>query len=400
MSYGIRVGGRMQQVRNIFLILTIILFTSFFAFAGNSEFKVQTGESLFSIFSNRLSAPKIMSLEKDLKKVLPDFTLRIGTVVKISGSKVTLSPNNLTDISINLLGNDAYSVKVTEHPVHTIQAVVTGTVESSLTQAMTSSGENPELAFILADIYEWEIDFFHALRQGDTFSILVEKKFAKDEFIGYGRILAADFVNQGRVIRGIYYESGKTTGYFKPDGTSLKKGFLKAPLKFSRISSTFTGKRLHPVLNKYLPHHGVDYAAPVGTPILATAAGKVVNREYNQFNGNYVKIKHANGYETLYLHLSKFAKIKKGSVVAQGDVIGYVGSTGISSGPHLDYRIKQGSKFLNPLTFTSPNLKLPRSEKAEFVEYIKPYTAKIDSVYGVTSRFSLVKDNQKINSGI
>lgn len=396
MSFGIGEGGRMQQVNKLFIILSILVFLTFSAFAGGSEFKVQTGESLFSIFSDKLSAAKIISLEKDLKKALPDFNLRIGTVIKISGSKVSISPNNLTDISVNLLGNDAYSIKVTEHPVHTIQTLVTGTVESSLTQAMTSAGENPELAFILADIYEWEIDFFHALRQGDSFAVLVEKKFAKDQFIGYGRILAADFVNQGSLIRAIYYESEKTKGYFKPDGMSLKKGFLKAPLKFSRISSTFTGKRLHPVLNKYLPHHGVDYAAPVGTPIHATAAGKVVNREYNQFNGNYVKIRHANGYETLYLHLSKFAKIKKGSIVAQGDVIGYVGSTGISSGPHLDYRIKQGSKFLNPLTFTSPNLKLPRSEKAEFAEYIKPYTAKIDSVYGVTSRFALTKDSQSV----
>ncbi len=386
----------MQQAPKLFIFVIILLFSFASAFANAEVYKVQTGESLFSIFSDKLSAPKIINLEKDLKKVLPDFTLKIGTIVKMSPASVTLSPNSLTDISINLLGDDAYTLKVTKHPVYTITSVVSGVVNSSLTEAVTASGENPELAFILADIYEWEIDFFHALRKGDSFTMLVEKKFAKDKFIGYGRILAADFINQGKLIRGLYYESDTTKGYFRPDGTSLKRGFLKAPLKFSRISSTYTGRRLHPVLNKYLPHHGVDYAAPVGTPIHATASGVVLNREYNQFNGNYVKIRHANGYETLYLHLSKFAKIRKGSKVSQGDTIGYVGSTGISSGPHLDYRIKQGSRFLNPLTFTSPPLKLPKGERTAFAEFVKPYVAKIDLNYGSSSRFSMVKDTQKL----
>jgi murein DD-endopeptidase MepM/ murein hydrolase activator NlpD len=206
-------------------------------------------------------------------------------------------------------------------------------------------------------------------------------------------------VNQGRFLRALYYEYNGVKGYYDADGKSLKKGFLKAPLKFTRISSTYTGKRLHPVLNKYLPHHGVDYAAPVGTPIHATADGVVLNREYNQCNGNYVKIRHLNGYETLYLHLSKFAKIKKCSRISQGSVIGYVGSTGISSGSHLDYRIKQGGKFLNPLTFTSPNLRLPRAQRAAFKEAVKPLVAKINNAYGRDVRFSFLRDARLRSDG-
>jgi len=379
--------------RRVFLVLLLVLLTVFSASASDKIHKIQTGDSLFTLFSDRLSAATILNLEREIKRLVPDFTLRIGTVAKISPASVTLSPDNLTDISVKLLQDD-FDIKVTNHPVHTVTAVVHGTVDGSLTDAMLKAGEGIELAFMLADIYEWEIDFFHALRKGDTFSVLVEKKFAKDRFIGYGNILAADFVNQGRFLRALYYEYDGVKGYYDAEGKSLKKGFLKAPLKFSRISSTYTGKRLHPVLNRYLPHHGVDYAAPVGTPINATADGVVVAREYNQFNGNYVKIRHQNGYETLYLHLSKFAKgLRKGSRVTQGSVIGYVGSTGISSGPHLDYRIKQGSKFLNPLTFSSPNLKLPRREREAFREAVKPFIAKINNAYGRDVRFTFIRDN-------
>ncbi|WP_303850890.1 peptidoglycan DD-metalloendopeptidase family protein [Seleniivibrio woodruffii] len=387
-----------MSLRRVLLVSALFVFTVFSANASDKIHKIQTGESLFTIFSDRLSAATILNLEKEIKRLVPDFTLRIGTVVKISPASVTLSPDNLTDISVKLL-NDDFDIKVTNHPVHTVTAIAHGVVESSLTDAMVKAGEGIELAFMLADIYEWEIDFFHALRKGDTFSVLVEKKFAKDRFIGYGKILAADFVNQGRFLRALYYEYNGVKGYYDADGKSLKKGFLKAPLKFTRISSTYTGKRLHPVLNKYLPHHGVDYAAPVGTPILATADGVVLNREYNQFNGNYVKIRHLNGYETLYLHLSKFAKIRKGSRISQGDVIGYVGSTGISSGPHLDYRIKQGGKFLNPLTFTSPNLRLPRAQRAAFKETVKPLVAKINNAYGRDVRFSFLRDTHMRSDG-
>ncbi|MCD8553809.1 peptidoglycan DD-metalloendopeptidase family protein [Seleniivibrio sp.] len=387
-----------MQQRRVLLVFLMLLFTVFSANASDKIHKIQTGESLFSIFSDKLSAATILNLEKEIKRVVPDFTLRIGTIVKISPASVTISPDSLTDISVNLLDDD-FNLEVTNHPVHTVTTIAHGVVESSLTDAMVKAGEGIELAFMLADIYEWEIDFFHALRKGDSFSVLVEKKFAKDRFIGYGKILAADFVNQGRFLRALYYEYNGVKGYYDVDGKSLKKGFLKAPLKFTRISSTYTGKRLHPVLNRYIPHHGVDYAAPVGTPIHATSDGVVLNREYNQFNGNYVKIRHLNGYETLYLHLSKFAKIRKGSKVSQGSVIGYVGSTGISTGPHLDYRIKQYGKFLNPLTFTSPNLKLPKSQRTAFKEAVKPLVAKINTAYGRDVRFTLLRNSHMRSDG-
>lgn len=386
-------------MRNVILCALMIIASAGAALAGET-FRVETGQSLFSIFSDKLTDSTIIDLEKDIRELLPDFTLKTGTTVKVAQKKVVMSPNGLTDISIKLLGKDAYKINVIKYPIHTVPALVQGTINSSLTEAMADAGENPELAFKLADIYEWEVDFFHALRKGDTFTVLVEKRFAKDKFIGYGKVLAADFTNQGRMIRAVYYESGKTRGYFQPNGMSLKKGFLKAPLKFSRISSTYTSHRLHPVLNKYLPHYGVDFAAPVGTPIHTTADGVVVAREYNQFNGNYIKIRHLNGYETLYLHLSKFASnVRKGTRVTQGTLIGYVGATGIASGPHLDYRIKHGEDYLNPLAFTSPNLRLPSPQRLAFKKAIRQYVVKLDNIYGIGSRFTMQKDSQPLING-
>lgn len=387
-------------LRRTFLCLLMLLVSAATALANGRTFRVETGQSLFSILSDKLSDSTILNLEQDIKGLIPDFNLKIGTVVKVAKSGVVLSPNGLTDISIKFLGNDAYKLKVVKYPIHTIPALVQGTVNSSLTESMTDAGENPDLAFKLADIYEWEVDFFHGLRKGDSFTVLVEKRFAKDKFVGYGKILAADFTNQGNMIRAVYYDSGKTKGYFQPNGMSLKKGFLKSPLKFSRISSTYSAHRLHPVLNRYLPHYGVDFAAPVGTPVHTTADGVVLSREYNQFNGNYIKIRHMNGYETMYLHLSKIASnIRKGTRVTQGTLIGYVGATGIASGPHLDYRIKHGSKFLNPLSFTSPNLRLPSAQRTAFKKSVIQYVRKLDNVYGIGSRFTMLKSSQPLADG-
>lgn len=384
-------------LRKVLLVLLMLTASAGAALADGRLFRVETGESLFSIFSNRLSDSTIINLEREIKQLIPDFNLKIGTIVRSTSSFVTLSPNGLTDISIKLLGNDAYKLKIVKYPVTTMTALVHGDVTSTLTDAMVQAGENPELAFKLADIYEWEVDFFHALRKGDSFTLLVEKKFAKNKFLGYGKIVAADFTNQGRTIRSVFYESGKTRGYFQPDGTSMKKGFLKSPLKFSRISSTYTAHRLHPVLNRYLPHYGVDFAAPVGTPIHSTADGVVVAQEYNQFNGRYIKIRHMNGYETLYLHMSKFASnVRKGTRVTQGTLIGYVGASGIASGPHLDYRIKQGEKFLNPLTFKSVNFKLPSAQKTAFKKLAVQYVVKLDSAYGKGSRFTMLRGSQPL----
>jgi len=377
------------QFRLLLLIVLVFAFTTA-SYANIKTYRVKWGETLTSLLSDKFSQQEILSISKELKKLIPGFTLKKGTLVKESESAITLMPNFLTDISINKVDND-FELDVIKHQVHTVNTVVEGEISSSLIESITSSGEDIELAFMLASIYEWEIDFFHALRKGDTYRLLVEKQFAKDQFVGYGKILAADFMNQGRLIRALYYETDKVKGYFKPDGTSLKKGFLKAPLRYSRISSGYTSSRLHPVTGKRQPHYAVDYAAPTGTPVYATADGRVTVRAYQKYNGNYIKIKHMNGYETMYMHLSRFAKsVKKGSYVRQGDLIGFVGRTGRATGPHLDYRISKDNKHLNPLRFKAPEKRLPKDEIDNFQQAVSENCNKINKAYASRNRFRIL----------
>jgi len=379
------------QLRVLLLAVLIILISST-GFANVKTYRVKWGETLYSLLSDIFSPQEILSINRELKRLVPDFTLKKGTLVKESDTAITLTPNFLTDISIKRIEDD-FELDVIKYPVSTVISVVHGEIKSSLVQAVQDVGENIELAFMLAGIYEWEIDFFHALRRGDSFRLLVEKRFARDRFIGYGKILAADFINQGRFIRALWYEADKTRGYFKPDGTSMRKGFLKAPLRYTRISSKYSHRRLHPVTRKYRPHYGVDYAAPTGTPIYATADGRITARGYKKYNGNYIKIKHMNGYETMYLHLSKFRRsVKRGSYVKQGDLIGYVGSTGRSTGPHLDYRIRKSGSYLNPLRFKAPEKKLPKDEINQFQQFAAKFKEKIDSSYASRGgNFTLIR---------
>lgn len=374
----------------------LLVFILIFSFAATSQanvttYKVKWGDTLSSLLSDKFSTQEILSISREIRKLVPDFRLLKGSLVKFSESSVTLSPNSLTDIAINRVKDD-YELDVIKHQVYTVNTVVEGEISSSLVEAVEQSGEDIELAFMLASVYEWEIDFFHALRKGDSFRVLVEKKFAKDKFIGYGKILAADFINQGRLIRALYYENDKTRGYYSPEGVSLKKGFSKAPLRYTRISSKYSGRRLHPVTHKFEPHYGVDFAAPTGTPVYATADGKIIDRKKNEYNGNYLKIRHMNGYETFYLHLSGFnKKARVGAYVRQGDLIGYVGATGRATGPHLDYRIRKDGRYLNPMNFKSPEKRLAEAEMGKFADSVAMYERKIDNSYAVRSKFCLLR---------
>ncbi|QAR34504.1 M23 family peptidase [Geovibrio thiophilus] len=344
------------------------------------ERTVKFGETLYSILGGIFDSAQVAEIVKEIKSQLPDFTLKAGATLLTDENSVLFKLSLDKELLIEKDG-DGFRVEAVKYPVETVTAYVTGNIESSLYGAITSAGEDFSLAMKLAEIFEWEIDFFKGIRTGDSFTLLVDKRFIKGEFAGYGKVHAADFFNNGRHIRALYYENGKTRGYFTPEGDSLRKGFLKAPLKFSRISSTFSYKRLHPVLNKVRPHLGVDYAAPVGTPIHATADGYISKKGYGKYNGNFIGIRHTNDYHTLFLHMSRFAKgMGIGKYVRQGEVIGYVGSTGISTGPHLDYRIRKGSTYINPLTFKAPASKLPKVEVAEFQDATKYYASRLDEV--------------------
>lgn len=228
-----------------------------------------------------------------------------------------------------------------------------GRIESSLFRAVMDAGEHDQLALDLAEIFAWDVDFNTELRPGDAFRVAVEKRYLDGELRGYGRILAAEFVRGDRTLRAVGYQAERGFGYYTPDGTPTRKAFLRSPLRFSRISSRFSRARLHPVLKTVRPHLGVDYAAPTGTPVQASADGVVVLAGWKGGLGKAVQIRHANGYQSLYGHLSRI-EVRRGQRVSQGQAIGRVGSTGLATGPHLDYRMLKNGAFVNPLSIQSP----------------------------------------------
>jgi murein DD-endopeptidase MepM/ murein hydrolase activator NlpD len=229
---------------------------------------------------------------------------------------------------------------------------VVGTIESSLFGTLSDLQEKDQLALDMAEIFSWDIDFNTEIQRGDHFRLMVEKLYLEDRMVRYGNILAVEFHNAGKLYTGYRFEDPEgEVGYFDARGRSLKRDFLRSPVKFSRISSRFSYRRLHPVLRKRRPHLGVDYAAPTGTRVVAAGNGRVRFRGWKGGYGNLIEIRHGNGFRTYYAHLSRFARgLRRGSKVIQGQVIGYVGSTGLSTGPHLDYRVRRNGVFVNPLT--------------------------------------------------
>jgi murein DD-endopeptidase MepM/ murein hydrolase activator NlpD len=240
-------------------------------------------------------------------------------------------------------------------PIEFKPAFVSGVIEDSLIGALNKAGEEDSLAIdIVERCFGWDIDFNTDLRKGDSFRILVEKRYLDGRFAGYRDILAAEFVNEGQVFRAFRftYPDTKVSDYFDENGGSRRKDFLRSPIKFvtPRITSRFSASRFHPIYKIFRPHYGVDYAAPIGTPVQATADGEVVSAGREGESGNMVRMRHKNSYETAYLHLSGFGRgVHKGAVLKGGDIVGYVGSSGGSTGPHLDYRIYYHGSPVNPL---------------------------------------------------
>lgn len=252
---------------------------------------------------------------------------------------------------------DSYVREDGTYPVERRYRGVNGVIEGSLYASLDKLGAPTALAPKLADILGWDIDFRRDLREGDTFRIVYEEVWRDGRLLRSGAIQAVEFVSQGQARRAFLFDDGNSdAGYYDENGASLQKSLLRAPLQYSRISSDFSYRRFHPVLGKMMPHLGIDYAAPLGTPIKAGGDGVVLEALAKGGNGRYIHIRHTNKeFETYYLHLSRFAKgIRAGARVRQGQVIGYVGATGYATGPHLDYRIKRNGKFVNPRTLKAP----------------------------------------------
>lgn len=227
-----------------------------------------------------------------------------------------------------------------------------GVVKGSLFESLVDLGEKPELVHSFTDIFLWDFDFSTQTRPGDEFRMVFEKYFDKDGFVRYGRVLAAEYRASKRDFVAVWFEDGEGRGdYYTPDGNSVRRAFLKAPVKYSRISSRYTKARLHPILRVRRPHEGVDYAAPVGTPVWSIARGQVIFAGWSGGYGRLIKVKHTNGYISFYGHLSRYARgLRVGQTVSQKELIGFVGMSGLATGPHLDFRIQKNGRFFDPLS--------------------------------------------------
>ena len=331
------------------------------------------GDTITGILGKYLSPPEILELGQVCKPVFSLSGIRPGHPYTL-----TVTDEDLTDFEYEI--DDEHKLVVSRDQngfnaekrdiVYEIKReVVQGSIESSLSLALDELGQGPGLAVMMEDILGWDVDFGRDIRQGDGFRLLVEKRFRQGKPAGYGHILAIDFHNRGKTIRAFRFTDAKgRTSYFDETGQSMRKAFLKAPLSFTRISSGYSNRRFHPILKRWRPHHGVDYAAPRGTPIRTIGDGVVVTRAYDKAAGRYVKIRHPRGYETVYNHMSRFAKsVHKGAQVKQGQVIGYVGTTGYATGPHLDFRVKKHGSYINPLRMKSPPTNpVPSEDMARF----------------------------------
>lgn len=231
-----------------------------------------------------------------------------------------------------------------------------GVIGDNLFQAVADIGESPQLALRLAEMFGSEINFIRDLQEGDSFAVLLEKRYRDGEYKGYGRVLAARFTNKGKTYEAFLFRDGRNRPqHYNSKGENLHKTLLQAPLAFTRLTSRFTHSRRHPILGTRRPHLGVDYAAPTGTPVKAVGEGTVIRRGWAGGYGNQIIIRHTAGLESMYAHLSGYARgLKQGQRVRQGQVIGFVGSTGLSTGPHLDFRLRQNGKFINPVKAVNP----------------------------------------------
>ena len=342
--------------------------------------EVQKGETAGKIFDRYgVGAAQIDRIARVCRDTFDLRKIRIGGryTVLLSGDSTArhldhfVYEKSITDyVTISLVG-DSIAVRSGRKDVRVERLKSTATISSSLWNSIADAGMPISLAVDLEEIYGWSVDFF-GLQTGDNFTVIYEKQYVDSVCIGSGRIWGAVFNHNGKQLYAIPFRQGEKITYWDENGNSLRKLLLKAPLKYSRISSRFSHARLHPVHRVYRPHHGVDYAAPKGTPVYAIADGTVIFKGWGGGGGNTLKIKHPRNLTSGYLHLSGFAKgIATGVRVSQGQLIGYVGSTGTSTGPHLDFRLWKGGTAIDPLKAPSEPTEPIKAENREYFEWVR-----------------------------
>ena len=329
--------------------------------------KVKRGQTLDAIFKRQgLPIPllhEILALNQETKgltKIQPGeiFDFQTDSSGKFQQMRYAVDESRYLFVRQEGAGLTA---EIQQREIFSEVAEAEGVIKSSLFLAGKQAGLSDAMVMKLANIFGWDIDFVLDIREGDRFMLVYEKIYREGEFLRDGNILAATFINQGERFQAIYFEQGNVAGYFAPDGRNMRKAFLRAPLNFSYISSGFNPRRMHPVLKRIRPHNGIDYYAPRGTPVYTAGDGTVTRSAYSRANGHHVFVKHANSIVTKYLHFTKRA-VKKGQKVKQGQTIGYVGSTGLATGPHLHYEFVVNGVHRNPRTVPLPKVEPLRGD--------------------------------------
>lgn len=332
--------------------------------------KVRRGDTLAKILSKHKQSPQTTyklsnagEYAKTLRKIKPGDAvyLQLDQTGQLASLKYPLSNTETLVIKAN---ENHFESEIETKQVETLLSFAQGTISSSFWNAGSAAGLSDNQIMQLAGIFGWDIDFAQEIRPGDSFNMAFEELYVDGEFIGYGDIVSAEFVNQGDVFTAIKYTDGN---YYTPEGRSMRKSFLRAPINFSHVSSNFNPKRFHPVQKRIKPHRGVDYVAAVGTPVLAAGNGKVVRSAYDKYNGHHVFIQHGERYQTKYLHFTRRA-VKAGDWVKQGEVIGYLGATGMVTGAHLHYEFLVDGVHRNPRTVELPKADpIDKKEKQRFL---------------------------------
>lgn len=359
---------------------------------------VKSGDTLGKIFKRLgFSAKETYlvtqagELAKTLVTLLPGEVLEFKTSNKgeLTQLRYQLSEIKTLYVNANEEGN-GFNTFLDEKDVELRTSFAQGEITSSFWNAAVKAGLTDNLIMRLAGIFGWDIDFAIELRRGDLFNVVFEEHYVDGEFVGYGNIVAAEFVNQGEQFQAIRHTDGN---YYTPEGRSMRKSFLRAPVDFRYVSSNFTKARFHPVQKRWKAHRGTDYVAAIGTPVMSAGDGKVIRAGYDKYNGHHVFIQHGEKYTTKYLHFKKRA-VKKGDTVKQGQTIGYLGNTGMVTGAHLHYEFLVDGVHRNPRTVSLPKaLPIAKSEEQAFFEIAKQRIQELNT----TKRFLIAKVSKTIS---
>lgn len=381
-SMGIKCSGNKQPAE---VVEEIVAVEYLYGFDRSQydiyEGKVEEGQTLSHILEGYTTQVNINRIAADSKATYDFRHMKVGDEYAIFcqtdslGSHLrhfVFEKNRVDMVFVSLDGENNISVKMEQKEQRFVRRKVTANISSSLWNCLVENDIHPALAIDIEDIYGWSVDFF-ALHEGDTFTAIFDERYIEDERVGTGTVWGCVFTHAGKDYYAIPFDQNGKLSYWDENGKSMRKQFLKAPLKYTRISSKFSYNRLHPIYKVRRPHLGVDYAAPSGTPVVAIADGTVTARYWDKKGGgNVLKIKHTNGYSSSYLHLKSFAKgITVGKRVSQGQLIAYVGSTGASTGPHLDFRLYKNGKAMDPLKAPSDPVEPIKKANEEAFRQIK-----------------------------